>query len=151
MRAVIQRVSSAHVSIDGAVKSAIGTGYLVLLGVHTDDGPDDADWLADKVAGLRVLSDEDGKMNRSLMDAGGSVLVISQFTLHASYKKGARPSFLAAAASHLAIPLYERFTARLESILGKDKVHTGTFGADMQVALVNSGPVTILMDSRNRE
>lgn len=150
MRAVVQRVSSASVSINGSVKAAVGAGFLVLLGVGTDDGEEDADWLCDKIAGLRVFSDADGKMNRDLKETGGEVLVISQFTLHASYKKGARPSFIRAARPEAAVPLYERFVARLSAALDKE-VATGTFGADMQVSLVNDGPVTIVMDSKARE
>ena len=150
MRAVIQRVSEASVSIGGSEKAAIGAGFLVLLGVGVDDTEDDADWLCDKIAGLRVFSDKDGKMNRDLHEAGGEVLVISQFTLHASYKKGNRPSFTRAARPEAAVPLYERFVARLSATTQRD-VKTGTFGADMQVSLVNDGPVTISMDTKTRE
>lgn len=149
MRAVIQRVSSASVSIGGAVKSAVGAGFLVLLGVAVEDGEEDTDWLCDKIAGLRVFSDDEGKMNRDLRETGGEVLVISQFTLHASYKKGNRPSFLQAARPEIAAPLYERFVARLSAALERE-VKTGVFGADMKVSLVNDGPVTIVMDSRDR-
>ena len=150
MRAIIQRVSEASVSIDGRVKASVGAGFLVLLGVGTDDGEEDADWLCDKIAGLRVLSDADRKMNLDLKETGGEVLVISQFTLHASYKKGNRPSFIRAARPDVAVPLYERFVERLSAMLGK-LVQTGTFGADMRVSLVNDGPVTIIMDSKARE
>lgn len=150
MRAVIQRVSEASVSIEGSVKAAVGAGFLVLLGVGVDDAEEDADWLCDKIAGLRVFPDENGKMNRDLRETGAEVLVISQFTLHASYKKGNRPSFIRAARPETAIPLYERFVARLSEMLGKE-VKTGTFGADMQVSLENDGPVTIVMDSKARE
>ena len=150
MRVVIQRVSEASVTINDAVKSAVGAGFVVLLGVGVDDAEEDADWLCDKIAGLRVFSDDAGKMNRDLRETGGEVLVISQFTLHASYRKGARPSFIRAARPDVAVPLYERFVARLEEVLGKE-VATGTFGTDMKVSLVNDGPVTIVMDSRNRE
>lgn len=150
MRAVIQRVSSASVSIDGVVKSAVGAGFVVLLGVAVEDGAADADWLCDKIAGLRVFSDGDGKMNRDVKETGGEVLVISQFTLHASYKKGNRPSFIRAARPEVAVPLYERFVRRLSAALEKP-VQTGVFGADMKVSLVNDGPVTIVMDSTARE
>ena len=150
MRAVIQRVSSASVTIDGAVKSAIGPGLLVLLGVGHEDGPQDVEWLAAKVAGLRIFADEAGVMNRSVVDVGGEALVVSQFTLMASTKKGNRPSYIGAAGHELAIPLYERFCAALSAAIGKE-VGTGVFGADMKVALVNDGPVTICIDTKNRE
>jgi D-tyrosyl-tRNA(Tyr) deacylase len=150
MRAVIQRVSEASVAIEGRAKSAVGVGFLVLLGVGTDDEPEDADWLCAKIAGLRVFSDEAGKMNRDLRETAGEVLVISQFTLHASYKKGNRPSFIRAARPEVAIPLYERFVARLSEAIGRE-VKTGIFGADMQVSLVNDGPVTIVMDTKAKE
>ncbi len=132
------------------MKAAVGAGFVVLLGVGTEDVADDADWLCDKIAGLRVFSDSEGKMNRDLKETGGEVLVISQFTLHASCKKGNRPSFIRAARPEVAVPLYERFVARLSAALGKE-VATGTFGADMQVSLTNDGPVTIVMDSKARE
>ena len=150
MRAVIQRVSSASVTIDGAVKSAIGPGLLVLLGVGHEDGPQDVEWLAAKVAGLRIFADEAGVMNRSVVDVGGEALVVSQFTLMASTRKGNRPSYIGAAGHELAIPLYERFCAALSAAIGKE-VGTGVFGADMKVALVNDGPVTICIDTKNRE
>ena len=150
MRAVIQRVSSASVTIDGAVKAEIGTGFLILLGVETDDNIEDVAWLCGKIAQLRVFGDEAGLMNRDLTDAGGDVLVVSQFTLHASYKKGNRPSFIKAARPEQAVPLYDAFVATFSARIGKP-VRTGTFGADMKVALVNDGPVTILMDTKNRE
>jgi D-aminoacyl-tRNA deacylase len=150
MRTVIQRVSSASVSIDGQVKSTIGKGYMVLLGIETEDTKEDADWLAGKIAMLRVISDEQGLMNKDVVETGGDVLVVSQFTLHAAYKKGNRPSFIKAARPEQAIPLYEYFNSVLSQKLGKP-VATGIFGADMKVALVNDGPVTILMDSKNRE
>lgn len=149
MRAVIQRVSSASVTIDGAVKSAIGPGLLVLLGVGHEDGPQDVEWLAAKVAGLRIFADEAGVMNRSVVDVGGEALVVSQFTLMASTKKGNRPSYIGAAGHELAIPLYERFCAALSAAIGKE-VGTGVFGADMKVALVNDGPVTICIDTKNK-
>jgi D-aminoacyl-tRNA deacylase len=150
MRAVIQRVSEASVTIDGEVKSSIGLGFVVLLGIETEDIKEDAAWLAGKIAALRVFSDEQGLMNKDLQDIDGNVLVISQFTLHASYKKGNRPSFIKAARPDQAIPLYEYFIEQLTSLTGKP-VASGVFGADMKVSLTNDGPVTILMDSRNRE
>ncbi len=150
MRAVIQRVSRASVSIEGHVKSAIGNGYLILLGVETEDTQVDVEWLARKVAALRVFDDEDGVMNRSILDVGGEVLVVSQFTLFASYKKGNRPSWFRAAPHNISVPLYEAFCRELSTLLGKP-VGTGEFGADMQVEIVNDGPVTICMDTKNRE
>lgn len=149
MRVVIQRVSSASVTIDGAVKSAIGAGLLVLLGVGHEDGEEDVDYLVKKISGLRIFNDGDGVMNRSIVDVEGEVLVVSQFTLMASTKKGNRPSYIEAAGHEKAIPLYEAFCRRLEEAIGK-RVGTGEFGADMKVALVNDGPVTICMDSKNR-
>lgn len=149
MRAVIQRVSSASVTIDGAVKSAIGPGLLVLLGVGHEDGPQDVEWLAAKIAGLRIFADEAGVMNCSVVDVGGEALVVSQFTLMASTKKGNRPSYIGAAGHELAIPLYERFCAALSAAIGKE-VGTGVFGADMKVALVNDGPVTICIDTKEK-
>ena len=150
MRALIQRVTQASVAIDGRVVGEIAAGLLVLVGVETDDTAADADWLAAKIAGLRILADDAGKMNRSVRETGGGVLVISQFTLHADTAKGNRPSFLRAARPEEAIPLYERFVAVLEADLGRP-VPRGVFGADMQVSLVNNGPVTIPIDSRRRE
>lgn len=150
MRAVIQRVSRASVTINGVLTSEIAHGFMVLLGIELEDTADDADWLCSKIAQLRVFADENGLMNRDIKDAVGDILVVSQFTLHASYKKGNRPSFIKAARPDQAIPLYGHFVATLSGKLGKP-VATGTFGADMQVALVNDGPVTILMDSRNKE
>ena len=149
MRTVIQRVASASVSIGGTVKSAIGPGLLVLLGVGPDDTEDDIDYLVKKTAALRIFNDEEGVMNRSVIDTGGNILVISQFTLMASTRKGNRPSYVGAAGHETAVPLYEMFCERLSQTLGKP-VGTGKFGADMQVALVNDGPVTISMDSKNR-
>ena len=149
MRVVIQRVLSASVTIGGVQKSAIGPGLLILLGIGPEDGPEDIDWLVRKVAGLRIFDDEAGVMNRSVMEAGGEALVVSQFTLMASTKKGNRPSYIGAAGHEIAIPLYEAFCAAISDAIGKP-VGTGEFGADMQVALVNDGPVTICMDSRNR-
>ncbi|MBL7691099.1 MAG: D-tyrosyl-tRNA(Tyr) deacylase [Flavipsychrobacter sp.] len=150
MRAVIQRVSEASVTIGGEVKARIGRGYMILLGVETNDSREDAEWLAGKVAQLRVMVDENGMMNKDVPEVGGEMLVVSQFTLHASYKKGNRPSFLKAARPELAIPLYEYFNALLSEKTGK-LVQTGEFGADMKVALVNDGPVTIVMDTKVRE
>ena len=148
MRAVIQRVSSASVTIGGAVKSAIGPGLLILLGVGHEDGQADLDWLVRKIAGLRIFDDEAGVMNRSVVDTGGDALVVSQFTLMASTKKGNRPSYIAAAGHEKAVPLYEAFCAALSAAIGRP-VGTGEFGANMQVALVNDGPVTICIDTKN--
>lgn len=148
MRAVIQRVSSASVTIDEAVKSSIGQGLLVLLGIGHEDGQEDIAWLVKKISGLRIFDDDSGVMNRSVMDVGGEVLVVSQFTLMASTKKGNRPSYIGAAGHELAIPLYEQFCAALSSAVGRP-VGTGEFGADMKVALVNDGPVTICIDTKN--
>lgn len=150
MRAVIQRVSSASVTIEGNVKAEIKTGFLVLLGIETIDSKEDADWLCKKIVALRVFSDEAGLMNRDIKEAGGDILLISQFTLHAAYKKGNRPSFIRAARPEQAIPLYEYCITQLTQLTGKE-VKSGSFGADMQVALVNDGPVTIIMDSQNKE
>ena len=149
MRVVIQRVSSASVSIDGQVRSAIGPGLMILLGIGPEDGPEDIDWLVRKVAGLRIFNDEAGVMNRSVVEVGGEALVVSQFTLMASTKKGNRPSYIGAAGHEIAIPLYEAFCQALSDAVGRP-VGTGEFGADMKVALVNDGPVTICIDSRNR-
>lgn len=150
MRAVVQRVSRAEVRVENEVIGACGKGVLVLLGVHEEDGADDADWLARKTADLRIFSDAEGKMNLSLTDINGDALVVSQFTLHAKTKKGARPSFVHAARPETAIPLYERFVQQLGDHL-KRPIATGRFGAMMEVDLVNDGPVTITMDTRNKE
>lgn len=150
MRIVIQRVSEAAVSIGGAEHARIGGGLLILLGVADGDTAADAEWLSSKVSGMRIFSDADGKMNLSVTDTGGEVLVISQFTLHADTKKGNRPSFIRAAKPETAIPLYETFVAELGKQLGKP-VLTGVFGADMQVSLINDGPVTIIMDTASRD
>jgi D-tyrosyl-tRNA(Tyr) deacylase len=150
MRTVIQRVSHASVSIDGEVKSSIGEGYLVLLGCENADTEEDIQWLAKKICGLRVFDDENGVMNKSIMDVGGDILVVSQFTLWASYKKGNRPSYLRAGSHEITIPLYERFCTVLSDNMGK-KVATGEFGAYMKVELLNDGPVTICMDTKNKE
>lgn len=149
MKVVIQRVLSASVTIDGSVKSEIGKGLLVLLGVGHEDGREDIDWLVRKTAGLRIFDDEEGVMNRSVTDIDGDILVVSQFTLMASTKKGMRPSYVNAAGHDKAIPMYEEFCAALSESIGRP-VLTGEFGADMKVALINDGPVTICMDSRNR-
>lgn len=150
MRIVIQRVKHASVTIEGEVKSAIKQGYLILLGVGKDDTKEDAEWLIRKIIGLRVFDDENGVMNRSIMDVDGEILVISQFTLFASYKKGNRPSWLRAASHEISMPLYEYFCKGLTESLGKT-VGTGEFGADMKVELLNNGPVTICMDTKNKE
>ena len=150
MRALIQRVSQASVTIDGGVVSAIGAGFLVLLGVEDADSAEDAEWLAGKIARMRVFGDAEGAMNLGLSETGGECLVVSQFTLHASTKKGNRPSFIRAARPEQAIPLYEGFVALLAQESGRP-VKTGRFGADMKVALVNDGPVTIWIDSKARE
>jgi len=150
MRIVIQRVTKASVSIGGSTKSAIGAGFLLLLGVCEDDTLDDVEWLVKKVVGLRVFDDENGVMNRSIMDVEGECLVVSQFTLYASYKKGNRPSWLRAARHEISVPLYEAFCSKLSEAMGKP-VGTGEFGANMQVELLNDGPVTICMDTKNKE
>jgi len=150
MRAVIQRVLEASVEIEGRTVSQIGSGLLVLLGVEDGDTAEDVAWLSGKVARLRIFSDPEGKMNQSVLDTGGEIIVVSQFTLHASTKKGNRPSFLKSAAPAISEPLYEAFCAALEQETAKP-VGRGVFGADMKVALVNDGPVTILIDSRARE
>lgn len=150
MRAVIQRVKHASVTIDGQLKSAIQQGYLILLGIEEADQKEDADWLCRKISGLRVFDDEEGVMNLSIGDINGEALVVSQFTLMASYKKGNRPSYIRAAGHATAIPLYEYFCQTLSAALGKP-VGTGEFGADMKVELLNDGPVTICMDTKNKE
>ena len=150
MRIVIQRVSRASVTIEGTVKSAIEKGYLILIGVCEEDTEEDVEWLVRKVIGLRVFDDENGVMNRSIIDVDGEILVVSQFTLFASYKKGNRPSWLRAARHEISVPLYESFCTKLSAALGK-KVGTGEFGADMKVELLNDGPVTICMDTKNKE
>ena len=150
MRAVIQRVSHASVTIEGIQKSAIKEGYLILLGVCDEDTIEDVDWLVRKIAGLRVFNDENGVMNLSITEIGGNALVISQFTLFASYKKGNRPSWFRAGSHEHAIPLYETFCSELSDAIGKT-VGSGEFGADMKVELLNDGPVTICMDTKNKE
>ena len=150
MRAVIQRVTHASVTINGERTSSIGKGYLVLVGCENADNEEDIDWLSKKICNLRVFDDENGVMNKSILDVGGEILVVSQFTLWASYKKGNRPSYLRAGSHEVTIPLYERFCAVLSENLGK-QVDTGEFGADMKVELLNDGPVTICMDTKNKE
>ena len=150
MRIVIQRVSHASVTIDGTCKSAIKEGFLILVGIEEADTQEDADWLCKKTVNLRVFDDENGVMNKSILDINGEILVISQFTLMASTKKGNRPSYIRAAGHETAIPLYEYFCNELSIALGK-QVGTGTFGADMKVELLNNGPVTIFMDTKNNE
>ena len=150
MRIVIQRVTHASVTINGEVHSSIGQGYLILLGICEEDTSEDVDWLVHKVVGLRVFDDENHVMNRSIMDVNGEVLVVSQFTLYASYKKGNRPSWLRAGSHEHSIPLYKEFCNKLSNVIGKT-VGTGEFGADMKVELLNDGPVTICMDTKNKE
>lgn len=150
MRIVIQRVSRASVTIASITRASIGKGFLILIGICAEDSEDDVDWLVRKVAALRVFNDENGVMNRSIMDEGGDIIVVSQFTLYASYKKGKRPSWLRAARHEISIPLYESFCKKMGEALGKP-VGRGEFGADMKVELVNDGPVTICMDSKNKE
>ena len=149
MIAVIQRVSQATVTIDNQIKGQIGTGFLILLGITHTDSREDIDWLSRKITGMRIFSDEEGKMNLDLAAVGGDILLISQFTLYASTKKGNRPSFTEAARPEVAIPLYETMIAQLSAALGKS-IQTGEFGADMKVSLLNDGPVTILIDSKDR-
>ena len=150
MRAVIQRVSRATVSIDGAMKSSIGNGLLVLVGCENADNDEDIQWLSKKIVSLRIFDDENGLMNRSILDVGGEILVVSQFTLWASYKKGNRPSYLRAGSHEVTVPLYDKFCSALSLCLGK-QVGTGEFGAYMKVELLNDGPVTICMDTKNKE
>lgn len=150
MRAVIQRVSSASVTIGGCEKSAIGQGLLILLGVENLDTDEDLTWLVKKISNLRIFDDDEGVMNRSLLDIQGEALVVSQFTLYASYKKGNRPSWFRAGSHEVSIPLYNSFCAALSEAIGKP-VGTGEFGAEMQVKLVNDGPVTICIDTKNKE
>ena len=150
MRAVLQRVSRASVTIEGAVRSSIGTGMLVLLGCENADTMEDISWLTHKIANLRIFDDDDGVMNKSILDVGGDILVVSQFMLWASYKKGNRPSYLRAGSHEVTVPLYEAFVKDMEKELGKP-VMTGEFGADMKVELLNDGPVTICMDTKNKE
>lgn len=150
MRVVIQRVSRASVTIEGQCKSAIGSGMLILVGIEETDGAEDIEWLCKKIVNLRIFDDEGGVMNKSILDVNGEILVISQFTLQASTRKGNRPSYIKAARPELSIPLYEQFCRDLSSSLGKE-IGTGEFGADMKVELLNDGPVTICMDTKNKE
>jgi D-tyrosyl-tRNA(Tyr) deacylase len=150
MRVLIQRVKRASVTIDGNIKSAISNGLLIFVGVENEDNADDIEWLCNKVTNLRIFNDEQGVMNKSVVDVGGEILVVSQFTLHASTKKGNRPSYIKAAKPDVSVPLYEEFCAALSRQTGKE-VQTGEFGADMQVELVNDGPVTIWIDSKTKE
>lgn len=150
MKAVIQRVSEASVTINGEISAAIKTGLLVLVGIEDADNHEDIEWLSTKIAQLRIFNDETGVMNKSVKDVNGNVVVVSQFTLHASTKKGNRPSYIKASKPDFAIPLYEAFVGSMEKTIGK-KVQTGQFGADMKVALINDGPVTIIIDTKNKE
>ncbi len=150
MRIVIQRVTHASVTINNQIKSSIQKGFLILLGIEECDSKEDVDWLVNKVKGLRIFDDENGVMNRSIMDVKGDILVVSQFTLMASYKKGNRPSWIRAARHEISIPLYQFFVKRLSEMIDRP-VATGEFGADMKVELLNDGPVTICMDTKNRE
>lgn len=150
MRVVIQRVQHASVTIEGTLHSKIGKGYLILLGVCEEDTSEDVEWLVKKIVGLRVFEDENGVMNRSIMEEDGEALVVSQFTLYASYKKGNQPSWFRAASHEISIPLYEEFCSKLSEAMNKP-VGTGEFGADMKVELLNDGPVTICMDTKNKE
>lgn len=150
MKVVIQRVSEASVTINTSIVAQINQGLLVLVGIEDTDNQEDIDWLASKIINLRIFSDENNVMNLSVKDINGEIMVVSQFTLHASTKKGNRPSYIKASKPEIAIPLYEDFIASLELSLGK-KIQTGQFGADMKVALVNKGPVTIIIDSKNKE
>jgi len=150
MRVVIQKVSEAKVTVEGKPVSSIGKGLLVLLGIVDADMEEDIDWMAKKIVQLRIFNDENGVMNRSVQDAGGDMIVVSQFTLHASTKKGNRPSYIRASKPDFAVPMYEKFIAKTEEILGK-KVGTGIFGAMMDVSLVNDGPVTIIIDSKQKD
>lgn len=150
MRSVIQRVSQASVTIEGKKVADIQNGLLILVGFEDSDNQEDIDWLSSKIANLRIFGDENGIMNLSLKDIGGDMIIVSQFTLHALTKKGNRPSYIKASKPEIAIPLYERFIAQMETELGK-KVQTGKFGADMKVSLLNDGPVTIIIDTKNKE
>jgi D-tyrosyl-tRNA(Tyr) deacylase len=150
MRAVVQRVAKASVAIDGEVKSSIGEGLLILVGIEDADTSEDVEWLSGKIVRMRIFEDEQGVMNRSVAEVGGDIIVVSQFTLHATTKKGNRPSYIKASKPDFAIPMYNQFVAQVESDLGKP-VGTGIFGADMKVELLNDGPVTIIIDTKNRE
>jgi D-aminoacyl-tRNA deacylase len=150
MRAVIQRVSKASVTVGGKVTGKIGEGLLVLLGIEDADGDEDIEWLSGKIVNLRIFNDDAGVMNRSVLEEGGGILLVSQFTLHASTKKGNRPSYIRASKPPVAVPLYEKMIAQLEKDLGK-RIECGVFGGDMKVELLNDGPVTIVMDTKNKE
>jgi len=150
MRVVNQRVIESSVTIDGKIKSSIGQGLLILLGIEDADTDEDIKWLCQKIVNLRIFPDENEVMNKSILDVGGDILLVSQFTLHASTKKGNRPSYIKASKPEFAIPMYEKFIAQLQQDLGKN-IQTGEFGADMKVALINDGPVTIIIDSKNKE
>ena len=150
MIAVVQRVSEASVDIENSTVGKIGSGLMILLGIENEDGVEDIDWLSRKIINMRIFDDENGVMNKSLLDTGGDILLVSQFTLHASIKKGNRPSYIKAAKPEIAIPLYEKFKSKVESELGK-QIQTGEFGAMMQVSLCNDGPVTILMDTKDKK
>lgn len=150
MRVLLQKVSEASVAIENEIRSEIGNGVLILLGIENEDNQEDIDWLCAKIAKLRIFPDTEGIMNLSLMDIKGEALVVSQFTLHASTKKGNRPSYIKAARPEVAIPLYEEFVSRLTQVLDK-KIETGKFGADMKVSLINDGPVSIWIDSKSKE
>ncbi|GGG53437.1 D-aminoacyl-tRNA deacylase [Croceivirga lutea] len=150
MRAVIQRVSKASVTVEGSITAAIHKGLLILIGIEDADNATDIEWLSRKIVNLRIFNDVDGVMNTSLIDVDGDAIVVSQFTLHASTKKGNRPSYLKASKPEIAVPIYEKFVAQIEKDLGK-KVGTGVFGADMKVELLNDGPVTIVIDTKNKE
>jgi D-tyrosyl-tRNA(Tyr) deacylase len=150
MRVVIQRVIESSVTIDGKIKSSIGQGLLILLGIEDADTDEDIKWLCQKIVNLRIFPDQNEVMNKSILDVGGDILLVSQFTLHASTKKGNRPSYIKASKPESAIPMYEKFIAQLQQDLGKN-IQTGEFGADMKVALINDGPVTIIIDSKNKE
>ena len=150
MRAVIQRVTKASVTVDGNITGEIQTGLMVLLGIEDTDTEDDISWLSAKMVNLRIFNDENGVMNKSVLEVGGGVLLVSQFTLHASTKKGNRPSYIRASKPGFAVPMYEKMIAQLEKDLGK-RIQTGIFGADMKVELLNDGPVTIVMDTKNKE
>ena len=150
MRVVIQRVSEASVTVDGSITGRIATGLLVLIGIEDADTDEDIQWLSNKIVNIRIFSDDSGVMNKSLIDVQGELLLVSQFTLHASTKKGNRPSYIKASKAEFAIPMYEKMIGKLKADLGR-KIATGIFGADMKVQLLNDGPVTIVIDSRNRE
>lgn len=150
MKVVIQRVTRANVKADGKITGEIGEGLLVLLGIEDADTDEDIQWLSNKIVNLRIFNDENGVMNRSLIDVGGNILLVSQFTLHTSTKKGNRPSYIKASKPEFAVPMYEKMVQQLEKDLGK-KIQTGIFGADMKVELLNDGPVTIVIDTKNKE